>query len=353
MVMIKTGNIDFSVRTVTISAALAAMLLSACAGNREWIDGVRAEDIDYEKDVEWLDVPADSIGVPSDMAVSGSFLAWSESAGNRMLYIYGLESGKTYTPVKKGRASEELLNINQLMPRNGGFYVVDIFKHILCGYGYDSVRDVFIRESLASINEFCVVAVARDTVVGVLTDGQARYGVRASDGRIVKSFGDYAEYGLNNREGWGLLQGKMCCSPVLGRFAIFSYYTVAYEILDMNAAAVVASEVLDMSSYDSNSHKFITMRPESKIGFISLTASDDRIYALYDGKNLKHYMDNRGIGMSGNDIVVFDWEGQYRSRLHSDRPVSCIAWNETDKSMYLCVLSDDGEYRFCRLRGGT
>ena len=120
----------------------------------------------------------------------------------------------------------------------------------------------------------------------------------------------------------------------------------AYEIVDYRDTATVCSKVLEMSSFNDHKGRYLSMRPDSKTGFISVASNAKYIYTLYDGKELSYYMSNPGIGLRGHNICVFDWDGNYVFRLHSADPVRCISWNEERQSLYLCVLTDSGEYRF-------
>uniref|UniRef100_UPI003FF0F3BF BF3164 family lipoprotein n=1 Tax=Candidatus Cryptobacteroides bacterium TaxID=3085639 RepID=UPI003FF0F3BF len=88
-----------------------------------------------------------------------------------------------------------------------------------------------------------------------------------------------------------------------------------------------------------------SMRPDSKINFISVTSSDNYIYALYDGNMIQYYIEHKGEVPSGKYICVFDWDGNYVKCYQSRFPIRSLSWNPDDKNLYGCVLADDGEYR--------
>lgn len=107
------------------------------------------------------------------------------------------------------------------------------------------------------------------------------------------------------------------------------------------------SEKLEDFSFDGKVGGQVLMGPESKLNFISVSSSETYIYALYDGKDLNYYMSNQVDSPSGNTICVFDWDGNYVKSVHLDYPVTCIAWNPDDNSLYISVLMD------CDYRIGT
>ncbi len=323
------------------------LVMSGCVKSSGWINSAPERNIDYSSEVQWLGIPADSIGDFSLMAACSDYILWSEESNDRPLAVYDIADNGIYRPLKKGRAHGELLNINQLISGDGGFAIADNYKNVLSFYEIGNADTAFVPKSEVDISDFSTVAVAGDTIVGILSTGTGRYGIRHKD--TIKTFGDYSAYGIEDKAGWGLLQGHVCLNGRLGRLACFSYYTAAYEIVDYRDMSVVSSTVLEMSRYDNNGGQYVTMRPESKVGFIAVTANDGNIFALYDGTELSYYMSHRGMRPRGYDLLVFDWDGKYVERLHSCMPIAGIAWNESAQALFMCVVNDGGEYSLGRL----
>lgn len=325
----------------------ALFLVYGCAERTAWIETVPGTEIDFTSDVEWIDIPADSIGIPEMMVSYGPYVIWSESQTDAPLRIYNIDTRNLMSPLKRGRAANELLNINQLFTTEEGFAIVDNFKDRVSMYRMSADTCNHVRD--ISAEGFVTVLAVGDMLVGTLKSA-SRYGITDGKGKGITGFGDYSEYGLSVESGSELLAGQMCVNGHSGRIATFSCYTAAYDIVDYRDTVTVCSKVLDMSAFDDHGQKYTTMRPESKVGFVSLASNDEAIYALYDGKELKYYMENHGTRLRGNDICVFDWDGNYIRRLHSEYPVSCMAWNKDRKSLYLYVLDDNGEFRIGKMK---
>ena len=324
---------------------MSLMMLTGCRNSSAWLNDVPDIKIDFASDVEWIDVPTDSISDPEMMVAFGEYLLWVDNQLASPVRIFDGSTGEISSPVQTGRASNEMLDVQEVLRTEAGFALEDTFKKRLYFYQKDTVSGIWEQSASTDVSEFCWVSIAGDTVVGQLMDGTGRYGVK-SPGQEIQRFGDYSQYGLDNASGWGLMMGHSAVNAVSGRYAVFSCYTGAYEIVDYRDTATVCSKVLEMSSFNDHKGRYLSMRPDSKTGFISVASNTKYIYALYDGKELSYYMSNPGIGLRGHDICVFDWDGNYVFRLHSADPVRCISWNEERQSLYLCVLTDSGEYRF-------
>lgn len=337
-------------KEINISTAflLSAILISSCSKSGGWLQEAPVMEIDFESDIELVDIPPDSLGTPEQMLSYGQYILWSDNDLDMPLWVYNQTDGSIASPLKKGRAYNEVLNINQIVHIENGFGLSDMFKNRLTCYKMESGTSVNMSET--DIKDFSAVSMVADTIIGTLKNGHSRYALCSSDGDLIKEFGDYSKYGLSNEAGWGLMQGHICANARLGRIACFSYYTGAYEIVNYRDTSVICSRILEMSTFDDNGQHYASMKPDSKVNFISATSGNEMIFTLYDGKDLKYYMENRGIGQRGNDICVFDWDGNYIIRLHSEFPLCSIAWNEDNESLYLCFLSKSGKYMIGSLK---
>lgn len=329
----------------------SVVMLSGCGPASDWIKDAPVHDIDFNADVRWADVPQDSISRPEMLVSFGPYILWADNSLDRPVWIWNEDTGELSSPVMSGRASNEILDVQEIMQTPDGFALMDTFKKRLYYYRLDPNSAEWRQENSEDTKEFCWVTVAEDTIVGQLMDGTARYGVKPA-GEGLRRFGDYSEYGLANGAGWGLLMGHGTANASQGLYAVYSCYTSAYSIVDYRDTATVCSRSLEMSSFNNHGDHYVSMRPDSKMGFVSVASNDNYIFALYDGKELDYYMSHPGVGLRGNDICIFSWDGSYVNRLHSDRPVSCIAWNGERQSLYLCVLDND-EFRFAELAADT
>lgn len=321
---------------------LAAMLLSGCSSGKSWLTEVPVVELNAVRNMEAVPMPGDSISQPEIIASFGDYIVWSERKGNDLLKICRIDGIMLDSGIRKGRAADEILNVNQIMSQNGGFAICDIFKKKAFCYQIDG--DQCRPHETFPIEGYNTIVVSGDTLIGTLKSGEHRYGLALKDGTPVFQYGDYSKYGLNTEIGCGLLQGHVAVNVEKGRLACFSYYADTYEISDYRHGEVLRSEQHEEFKFSGKDGGQVLMSPDSRLAFISVTSSSGHVFALYDGKDLKHYMANSGSAPCGNSICVFDWDGNYEKCLHLDRQATSIAWNPDFRKLYVSILMEDGEY---------
>lgn len=315
-------------------------VICGCHGNdADWLQELPESSEDIIQDIKWLDIPSDIIGIPSRMTVIGSKLILSDPKDGYALTCYDQSDGSVSKFLQIGRSDTEVVDVHQIFPHKGYLCVADIMTDkclILDMNSYNVVGKYDLKE-------FSSVAFMDESIVGMLSNGDGRYGRKSlkSDAEI-DSFGDYSEYGLSISSGSGLMQGDLLTDG-LSRMAWFGYYTAVYQIVDMDKKSVLSSEILDMSSFNEHGHMYTTMRPESKVAFISVAGDSDGIFTLYDGKELSYYIRNAGSKPHGNVICQFDWDGTPISKYMSSQSITCLCVG--DGKLYICAMAETGEYR--------
>ena len=248
---------------------LLGTTVSCCTHSPDWMGNIPEHNLDYRSEVVLTDIPVDSIGNPDIMASFGNYILWSEESGDTPVTVYDMSQDIYRKPAKRGRAKGELLNVNQIIPVEDDFAIADNFRKALQFFSFSKETTDFTYATERDISEFSTVAIAGDTIVGVLSTGKGRFGLKTAESApLLKTFGDYSAYGLSDRTGWGLMQGHLCINESTGRIATFSYYTAAYDIVDYRDTSTVCSKVLDMSHFYDNGQMYASMRPDSKVGFI-------------------------------------------------------------------------------------
>lgn len=77
---------------------------------------------------------------------------------------------------------------------------------------------------------------------------------------------------------------------------------------------------------------------EGIMGFWDVFVTDENIYALFDGTNVKEqHIDKQGASI----VYVFDYEGNPRMKLVLDRKVSCIYVDEQEQKMFFLDVNSD------------
>jgi len=72
-------------------------------------------------------------------------------------------------------------------------------------------------------------------------------------------------------------------------------------------------------------------RDEMRLGYIDVTFSSQRIYALFSGRTRSEFP---GIANTGKYVYVFNWDGEIIERIEFDRDVIDIEYNEGSKTIY-------------------
>lgn len=316
------------------------LFLSACnTGTSDWISEVPVVCDDISKEIVWLDIPTDSLNAPIAFAKTDDKIIVADVTQNTALKIFDC-SDKTLTRcLNIGRSEVEVIDVHQMFLYKDYLVVVDnLSKKML----FLDLEDYTIKK-VYDINNYSTVAIVNDSIVGTLLSSKARYGKTKLDNiHDLRGFMDYSEYGLSNSLGSGLLQGHVVADDD-SHLAWFGYYSAIYQVIDYDKETVIKSKILNESSFNNHDQYYATLRPDSIISFISVDGNNDHICVLYDGKELLHYMNNRGQKPYGNSILRLDWNGNMLSRYDSSLPIKCL---HIDSSrLYLCVLIEDGNYK--------
>lgn len=172
---------------------------------------------DVARSVEWMDIAPEKIGDPELLCTAGDYLLWVDNDMDRPLSVLYLPTGEISAPLRKGRAGGEVLDIQQILrdvDTVGRFAAVDGFKHRIVCLSAD--RGTLSREGEYPIDAFSTVTLSGDSVVGLLRDGSARYGIGSLGGSSTAGLGDYSTFGLTNEAGWGIVAGPCCAASPLG-----------------------------------------------------------------------------------------------------------------------------------------
>jgi len=307
---------------------LAGMVVS-CDGN--WLDRIPERGLDGE--LVTLDVPESLVYSPTNMLALNGWLIWADE-GDRPLVCYDLEAKKEFYPYDKGRADNEILNVGQLVRVSGSsFGIVDMLKRELRILTLS--KDTVAEASKVSIDGFTTVSVSGDELIGTCSSETARYAVASlSDSlRQLRAFGDYSEYGLTGTGGRDLLQGYVTSWG--DRLAWASHFNVAFQIVNHRTGETIHSETMEMGRYDHSTQNY-AMTSETIDGFSALDSDGRHIVALYDGKDLGHYLTTKE-SFNGNDILVYDWDGKALARLTTPDKVASLSLSREDGRLFLCL----------------
>ena len=118
---------------------MSLMMLTGCRNSSAWLNDVPDAKIDFASDVEWIDVPTDSISDPEMMVAFGEYLLWVDNQLASPVRIFDGSTGEISSPVQTGRASNEMLDVQEVLRTEAGFALKDTFKKRLYFYQKNTV----------------------------------------------------------------------------------------------------------------------------------------------------------------------------------------------------------------------
>lgn len=166
-----------------------------------------------------------------------------------------------------------------------------------------------------------------------------RYAILNSDGKYIKSFGDFPddkkEEGIKSRV--LAYQDYMVCNPNKGRLATVCSSGAIFELWQIDETPYLIKSYHDIYPIYTNDsrpgYNSIRHGKDNTIGYTDIYATHRYIYALYSGKKMAEHS-NEGMmnAKLTNSIFVYDWDGK------------CICRLATDVKLFnLCVTDDDRE----------
>lgn len=305
---------------------------------------------DISDSVSTITLPDDVILNPTAILNIGDYIVILNHDTEYILTIYNTVNHQLQYLQRIGRGPEELLHVNQIGiypdSTNMSFYVYDDLKNAL--FIYRLSQDYFKLYRIEETGKYNFVALDFDMIVGIPAVDSSRYIIEKPRTNFVK-FGDYSEYEFSEK----LIDNTLSAGYMVTNeysFAWFSLYGESYNIFNyqgFDSPKEIKKVYYTKPAFNQdvfrNQHMVILF-VETILGFTSLTSSKEYIYALYSGKTLKDFMSIREAALAGNNIGVFDWNGNYVKRLYSKDPIVCINYNNKDKKLYALKLNQDMEY---------
>ena len=129
--------------------------------------------------------------------------------------------------------------------------------------------------------------------------------------------------------------------PDSSKMVVVTYIGTTLEILCFRGDSLQQQTIvpIDQPLYklvQGTSPKWVTSTPETPIGCIGISVSDNYIYALLWRATESEF------DTLLPKVVVFDWEGKPRIQFEFDEFLDQIAVDESENTMYAIVSGDDG-----------
>lgn len=253
----------------------------------------------------------------------------------------------TYSFIKHGNGPKEMFTPPQSTQTLAGkkLSYLDAQTQTLYLADYSQPGNVKITEksNLIKGEAFIMglIPMANDYYIGIGFFEKGRYAVIDKNGKKISYNFDYpkddSQPGTNAQKAMAF-QGGLISNPNRTKLFFYGITSEMLEIMKLEKNGVL-SKIKDIH-YDLAKYKPLgdgkksvssAIMKESKVAFISASATEKYIYLLYSGRTLKSSFD---LAFKSNTILVFDWEGRSVIKYDLNIDVNYIAVSKDDKTVY-------------------
>jgi hypothetical protein len=285
--------------------------------------------------------PYDSISHPDFVFSFDDCVFMSEPKLDSLMSIYNIQTGNISYFLTKGNGPDELLDINQIgLYNDSSIFVRSTFSSSAFIY---SVRDTSCRlNNIVKLPEHSTSAFFDNSICINSTIGNNRFSIENTTTGAKNVFGDSVSIkGCPQNIVSGILQGLCSGSSENKKFVWASFYgdiIEIYDYSDINNVKLVKRIIglLPEISINNESPVFL---PESKLGIVSISASESYVYALYNENTLASFAEKKDDILLCDKILVYDWKGNPVTILKTDRLIRSISFNSKYNQIF-CVGHD-------------
>jgi hypothetical protein len=297
---------------------------------------------------ELSEYPVDSIGSPDFIFSQGNFIVLSEPKLDNLISVYNIETKKISRFLKKGNGPNELLDVQEISKFNKDtlFFVKSTFSKTIFVYSFnDTLYSIYKQIPMPEI----AASFFMDNDIIIYTQyGEKRFSIKDIKNDFRVEFGEDISIENCTKELVSqIIQGLCYGNAMNQRFVFASMYGDIFEIYDyknFNKIQTVASikGTLPIIHIDNNYPVFSL---ESKIGIVSITASDKYIYALYNENTIEKFAKQRNEAILCNKILIYDWDGIPQKILKTDRKLMSISYNSKYNTVHCIGLDENSDFK--------
>lgn len=281
-----------------------------------------------------------------------NFLIVRDDHVDTKLTVFDLENsskGPIYTGYV-GQGPGELVNPGPIVVENDRFSLYDASKMKLLSFYTDSlIRPYYKPQTGVSVREAEIIDIKKitdDLFVAVGVFPENRFALIDNNGATIKQFGKYP-IALKSGEP-EYVRGIACQSMITthvenNTMAIAMRYGEHIQFYsfddEKHSAELMNEHAVSLPIYtsrDNNGYPNFSPTEETYWAYLSISSNTDYVYALYSGKPQVH-----GTRFySGDEVHVFDWDGNFVRKLALDGEASSITCNENQ--LYALFEGENG-----------
>ncbi|MDR1120634.1 MAG: TolB-like 6-bladed beta-propeller domain-containing protein [Dysgonamonadaceae bacterium] len=298
--------------------------------------------------------PVDSIGHADFIFSHGDYLLLSEPKLDYLISLYNTTSKNFTRLLKKGESPDQLLDVQQI----GRYKNEDSLLFVKSTFGKDIFTYTLGDDSLVFHKK---IQMAGDNVslffdgdkTVVSQHGEKRFAVHDAQEESAVEFGDSIVMGDCPQKLVSYILTGLCTgNKNLKRFVWASIYGDIFEIYDyknpLNVKTVASIRgILPMITVTQNQPVFSV---ESKLGIVSITATSQYIYMLYNENHIKDFLTQREDALLSDKILVYDWDGNPQKIIQTDKRLRSISCNEKLHKIYCLGVDNEGNAQIFFIR---
>jgi hypothetical protein len=294
---------------------------------------------------------------PWAILLHDSILVIANYKGEPLIELYDIygNAGKKFLTI--GNGPEEVLCVGNLQASvtNNSIYVYDLFQKKFLKfdikrnfqsavnpdtiYNYSGYLYLHQKDSTVLFDKLLM---GKDCLIGESQDVRGRIVMMNFDGSLIGFAGNYPPKMYEELSDYGnadLYAAAYILSSDASKLVLTTYMADMIDIFDISK---VSAPELVWSHTGFLPHDLYILNPsqaahtkESRHGYSGLTASDNFIYALFSGRQLKEK--NYSYG---NIIRVMSWDGTNRFELQSNMDLRRISVSSDDRKIYAIAIDE-------------
>lgn len=289
---------------------------------------------------------AEVIGSPGDLAIIGSYLVLLDGFAGPSFHVFRISDGKLLKSLgRKGQGPGEFIGPASIDPAPNTESKFWIFDITVCRLTHVNLDDVLADERDLGKRVLLLVSPGAPTHPIWINENltispgffvQGRFGHYGADGEILRTVGDTppGDDRIPAVVRQHAYTGTFQPNAQRTLFALATRYADRIEIYAADGTLIAVAQrpvgfepVYELA--ERSGRPVLGGRSDTRFGYIDVTTTDGRIFAVFSGRT-------RGEGEAnfGNVVHVFDWNGCLLEVLELDSKVVDIAVDANSWTLY-------------------
>ncbi len=273
----------------------------------------------------------------------------NNKGSNKLFYAFNVTTGQLYSKFGIMGSGPEDYNFPVQMEYNESTNEICILdRNHSKVYGY-RLQDIVEGRDIKTSS---IIKIPIDASRAVFQNDSSGYCLGAfSTGMIGKyknetitgyylDFPDIKDHFLNSNQKFGLFQGDITMNRDGTRLVYSSARCDLIKVISIENNE--AKEIMTHYSYTPKFRKmegdYFSILPENPNGYISVTESNDFIFALFSGRSEREY---GGGHYFGNTLHVFDWNGKIVKKITLDKDAWQLHMDRKSEKLYTIHFTTD------------